>query len=279
MSVIMRTYTSVFDDVAIWFTLGPDLLLIGFTDGDADPFPRLMARASSPPYRAGLARAGVEGTAALLAHELVPRGVLRGHKNDAQVHTLLHPILSDRAARAFFAGGAVGLPSFAHLRQARVGERNSLLRRYVRENGGALKSGDRARLAGQLCRSRLHECAVVLAEWLHHEPGSAQLSKQTREARRRFGIQGPPLSSLYLGRLSRLFEADASGSPRATPEFAARETQLFAQYFFSGVPFDRGYLARLFDRCAMNEQNAPRCLKEREQAERQLGALGAKLGS
>ena len=136
-----------------------------------------MARASSPPYRAGLARAGVESVAALLAHELVPRGVLRGRKDDAQVHTLLHPILSDRAARAFFAGEAVGLPSFAHLRQARIGERYSLLRRYVRENGGALTPGDRARLANQLCRSRLSECAVVLAEWLHHEPGRSIFSQ------------------------------------------------------------------------------------------------------
>jgi hypothetical protein len=279
MSIIMRTYTSVFDDVAIWFTLGPDLLLVGFTEEGADPFPRLVARASSPPYRAGLSRAGVEDLAALLVHELVPRGVVGGRTDDAQVHTLLHPILSDRAARAFFAGGHARLPSFAHLRDALAGERNSLLRRYVREKEGGLTSKDRAQLAGQLCQSRPNGCAVVLAEWLRHEPRSPALARRIRNAQQRFGSQRPPLSTAFLRRLSRFFAADASGLRRATPELAGQETQLFARYYFSGVPFHRGYLAGLFSRCATDEKNAQRCRKERQKAELQLGALGVKPGS
>jgi hypothetical protein len=195
------------------------------------------------------------------------------------VHTLLHPILSDRAARAFFAGGAVALPSFAHLKQARAGERSSLLRRYVRENGGVLSPQERTLLTDQLCGSRPHECALALAAWLHDEQRSAELVKRISEARKRFGIQGPPLSLPFVHRLSRLFEADGSDRLPATPEVIAREAELFAQYYFSGLPFQRGYLTRLFDRCAIDAKSAPLCLEERKKTERQLGWLGGEPAS
>jgi len=277
ISIILRTYASVFDDVAIWYTLGPDLLLIGFGEEMSDPFPRLVSRASSPPYQSGLARAGIEGIAGLLVHELVPRGVLRRPGGKAPLHTLLHPILSDRAARAFFTGAQAGLPSFAHRRHARVGDRNSLLRRYVRENSGSLTPVERALVANQLCRSRPNECAVILASWLHEEQSSAEVALRIREAQRKFGIQGPPLSFPFIRRLSGFFEADASSLSPPTPEVALSEAQLFAQYYFSGVPFHRGYLVRLFERCAIDEERALRCLQEQEKAERELGALRAEL--
>jgi hypothetical protein len=50
-------------------------------------------------------RAGVPDVAALLAHELLPRGVVGSLDLPGPVHTLLRPILADRSARAFFAGG------------------------------------------------------------------------------------------------------------------------------------------------------------------------------
>jgi hypothetical protein len=253
--------------------------LIGFTEGSTDPLPRLRARASSSSYRAGLARAGVEGLAELLAHELVPRGILHHREDDSRVHTLLHPILSDRAARAFFTGSLAELPSFAHLRAARIGERNSLLRRWVRDTGGALSADDRARMADQLCRSRQDECAVVLARWLHDEPDSAEVVERIRDAQKLFGVQGPPLSLPFLRQLSRFFETGARRPSRPTPQAAARQTQLFSRYYYPGVPFHRPYLAGLFERCALDPEKAPRCLEERQKAARQLGALEAEIGS
>lgn len=277
ISIVLRTYTSVFDDVAIWYTLGPDMLLIGFAEGSSDPFPRLATRASSPPYRAGLERAGIEGVAALLAHELVPRGVLRREKNGDPVHTLLHPILSDRAARAFFAGGRAELPSFARLRDARASEKHSLLRRYMRENGGALPPQERALLTDQLCRSRLNECAVAMAAWLHHDRSSPALHKRIGEVRKHFRTQGPPLSGPFLRRISGFFGVEGADLPPATPQVARQEAQIFARYYFPGMPFDRRYLTRLFDRCAIDLDSVPRCLEERQKAERRLGWLGGEL--
>jgi len=32
VELVLRTYASVFDRVAVWYTLGPDLLLLGFKD-------------------------------------------------------------------------------------------------------------------------------------------------------------------------------------------------------------------------------------------------------
>ena len=81
------------------------------------------------------------------------------------------------------------------------------------------------------------------------------------------------------GVTGRFFEADPSAFSDVTPQVAEREAQLFAEYYFSGLPFQRQYLARLFDRCARDLENAPRCLEERKKAERQLGRLGAEFGS
>jgi SAM-dependent methyltransferase len=125
ISIILRTYASVFDDVAIWYTLGPDLLLIGFAEGNPDPYPRLIARASSPPYHAGLARAGIEGTAALLVHELVPRAscTARGSASLLPTH---------RPTRRAPSLAASSSPSFATCATRRRAQ--SILRRYA-ENG------------------------------------------------------------------------------------------------------------------------------------------------
>ena len=142
------------------------------------------------------------------------------------------------------------------------------------------RRGDRARLADQLCRSRPNECAVALAEWLHDEPRSTELAKRIREARRRFGIQGPPLSAPFLRRLSRFFEADASGLAPCDPSRSPRRRRSSSPSItFRACPSSADTWTGSFDRCATDLESAPRCLEEREKAERQLGGLGAELGS
>jgi hypothetical protein len=149
----------------------------------------------------------------------------------------------------------------------------------VRENGGALSSGDRARLTDQLCQSRLNECAVALAAWLHDDRRSPELHRRIGEVRKHFRTQEPPLSGPFLRRISGFFAVEGGDLPPATPQVARQETRLFAQYYFPGMPFERRYLARLFDRCTADLENTPRCLEEREKAERRLGWLGGELGS
>ena len=77
LSLILRTYASVFDHVALWYTMSTDLLLLGFMDDStAFDLERLERRAARPDFAAGLQRAGVDSFPALLAHEVVPLGVL-----------------------------------------------------------------------------------------------------------------------------------------------------------------------------------------------------------
>ena len=120
---------SVFDHVAVWYTLGPDLLLLGFKDPDvARARPRAAARArfAAPRLRRGLAPRGIDAFPALLAHELLPLGVRRAAGLPGDLHTLLHPVLSHRAARAFFAAGTRELPLDADARAA--GDRRAATR-------------------------------------------------------------------------------------------------------------------------------------------------------
>ena len=275
VQTILRTYTSVFDDVAIWFTMGPDLILLGFTDRDADLYGRVVKRASSLRFRAGLQRAGIDSVPALLAHELVPRGVLRRPPAGAAIHTLLHPILSDRAARAFFSGGAADLPSIAHRAAVRIGERNSLLRRYTRARGGALSAADLAQIANNLCLSRPDECAVALARWLHDEPRSPGLRRQLAAARQLMGTRGP-LAPTVLRGLAQLFASAGRNAPVPSVDATRRAAQAYSQYYYAGIPFERASLDDILERCARDPANADRCKAIRQDAERRLGKRKAK---
>jgi spermidine synthase len=274
LQTILRTYTTVFDDVAVWYTMGPDLILLGFTDRDADLYARVARRATSRRFGAGLRRSGIDSLPALLAHELVPRGVLERPPAGADIHTLLHPVLSDRAARAFFAGGATHLPSVAMQRLARAGEANSLLRRYTRERNRALTPAELGQVADQLCLSRPDQCAVVLARWMHDHPGSAELAGRVQKARQRMGSQGPLAPSLLRG-LASLFGPGYRGQAVPTPKAIARATAAFSRYYYPAIPFDRRSLQAMLERCAQDPAQADACQAELQRTERRLGALGA----
>jgi hypothetical protein len=91
VELVLRTYASVFDHVAVWYTLGPDLILLGFKDPDVDrvlDVRRLQARFAEPAMRAALGRAGIENFPALLVHEMLPLGVVHAAKWQGDVHTL-----------------------------------------------------------------------------------------------------------------------------------------------------------------------------------------------
>ena len=106
VKIVLRTYKQVFGDMAIWFTRGPDVLLLGFKDpSPALDIDRLRQRFERADFRAGFERAKVGSWIQLLAHEVLPLGAVAATDLPGPLHTLRHPILSDSAARAFFAGG------------------------------------------------------------------------------------------------------------------------------------------------------------------------------
>jgi len=276
IALVLRTYQSVFEHASVWFTLGPDLLLIGVKDpGQALALARLAERFERPDFRAGFARAGVASFAALLAHELLPVDVLAEARLEGPLHTLLHPILSDRAARAFFAGRTGHLPVTAQPGPAAVGMRNSLLRRHAEANGGALDESERASVAEESCRDLSRTCANWLARWIVDTPQSAE----RRELRA--SLAGKPLLAqrLRLADVERLLWLYDGGAPQAplaklTPANVLLATRLYADLYHHAAPFSPRALAQLWQRCASEPGDSPSCAEAREQALAAFGDLG-----
>ena len=183
LELVLRTYASVFDRVAVWFTMSNDLLLVGFREPDATvDLDRLAARAFQPDFHAGLERSGVKSLPALLAHELKPIGSVAKPRDGEEVHTLLHPILSHHAARAFFRGGVArleGVPPGAR----GDGQEPLLLDRLAAKSGGKLTDEQRTQAVREACRHRTIECARLLARWQLDDPSSPALAKQIERAR------------------------------------------------------------------------------------------------
>ncbi len=105
VALVLRTYASVFPHVSVWYTFGADMLLLGFDRVDrAFDVEALEERFARSDFAAGFARTGIENFAQFAAHELLPLGTLHALEQPGEIHSLRHPLLSYRAARAFFRG-------------------------------------------------------------------------------------------------------------------------------------------------------------------------------
>jgi spermidine synthase len=278
VAMVLRTYASVFDDVSVWYGGGDDLLLLGFTDSEAAlDLERIASRSTQPDFAAGLKRCGVSGLAPLLSHELLPLGVLHATPLPGDLHTLLHPRLNYAAARAFFTGARGRLPVTAGLDPARLGARNSLVRRYAAGFGGRLPESARAAFVRETCIHRPRECVVLLAQWQRDAPGSAARARVLREIQRQ-----PQIAALTpLGLITQL--APLYGEAPAPPDgsdawqTAKRATDLFSQHYHHAAPFSRRALAELWRRCEADPENRERCREARANAESVLGDLDVDL--
>jgi spermidine synthase len=192
LALVLRTFASVFPDAAVWYSLGGDLLLLGFAEPQPAPsFAELAVRMARPDLAAGLRRAGIGSATTLAAHELLPMGVLAAMALDGPVHTLLHPRLTYRAARAFFAAGRSRLPPPDAPAARALGAERSLVRQLAAAEGGALSDASHAALADEACRHMVDVCVALLADWLRARPASPALT--ARLARLRATPRGEPI--------------------------------------------------------------------------------------
>jgi hypothetical protein len=270
ISIVLRTFSSVFDQVSAWTTMGTDMVILGFNDAEhALDIDRLEARAAEPAFVAALARAGVKSLPALLARELLPLGVVTKESLPGDVHTLLHPILSHHAARAFFRGASAELPPTLLPAEARAGAENSLLRRYVARSGGTLSDDQRLQVLDSLCPQRPTLCATLFAQWQFEAPDSPALARALASARAHKIDLPPELQSELAG----LFGGSAGFRPLSSEE-ASRTTQRFIHYYHHAAPFDRSRLARAWQRCTDADTTA--CTVGLERAEETVGSLTEK---
>jgi predicted membrane-bound spermidine synthase len=267
VSIVLRTYASVFPHVSVWYALGSDLLLLGFDRPDrALDVDALAARFRQPDYAAGFGRVGIETLPQLFAHELLPLGTLHAVPQAGATHTLRHPILSDRAARAFFRGRHAWLPPYLSAEHQRVASRNSLLRRLNR--GAEVLSEEILEAAArETCAyDRREECATLFTRWGLDYPSSDRREAVLAEARRKSGGAQPQLNAGSLRRLRSLY--DGSVRPvgaKAALRQAERLTSRFVQYYHHAVPFDRAVVDAAWSRCT-----APECEERRRLASQRL---------
>jgi len=176
VETVLRTYREVFDHVAVWRANHSDLMLLGFNkEGPALDHYRLEARAERPDFKSALARSGVFSFPALLAHEVMPLGVLHVANLEGPVHTLYHPILSHLAGRAFYRGERGEVPFTGYGEPARIGQKNSMARAYFERFGGNPPDRALGDYVRQVCVITGPRCEILLHHWLGEHPDSAAL--------------------------------------------------------------------------------------------------------
>jgi SAM-dependent methyltransferase len=276
VALVLRTYAAVFDHVAVWHMKGYDYLLLGMRDAEsALDIERIATRAGGPAFAAGLRRCQVESLPALLAHEVLPLGVLPAALPLGEIHTLHHPRLGHLAARAFFAGGRGHLPVTANPEATEIGLRNSLIRRYADFFGGTLSERTRARIVAETCKHRPRQCVTVLAHWQHEVPDSplreelqAEILAQPHVAR--------SMDMRVVGPIARLYGDGPVATDVTDPLEAAMEvSHLFSVHYHHAAPFSREALAAAWARCEADAEHLDRCRAARAEVERGLGTIAS----
>jgi spermidine synthase len=251
VSLVLRTYASVFPHVSGWFALGSDLLLLGFDRPDrALDVGVLEARFRRADFAAGFARVGIESFPQLLAHEVLPLGTLHAAALEGEIHTLRHPILSYRAARAFFRGSHASLPPLLSPAHERVATRNSLLHRLAGD-GGPLPEELLEAAARENCRvGRYWECATFFARWGFDYPTSPRLEAALADVRKTPGPRNPQIAPAALNRLWALYSGKLQAvEDKASLGRARALTNRFLVHYQHAVPFDRRVLDAAWSSC------------------------------
>lgn len=247
VELVLRTYTAVFDRVSIWYGLGPDLIILGFQE-DAHPldFERLKRRATNPAFRSALARSSIGSFTELLAHEIVPLGVIHSANLTGPIHSLYQPILGYRAARAFFRGERASLPFTGFGRTAKLGERNSLLRKHG-------PNAPTEELFRGMCAQRHTDCVALLARWVGARPNAPTNIRYVQSANQQLRPYGNAVTMDLVKSVSRLFRFpnDPPSSERSPVPLAAaqRATRQYKHFYSHAVPFSSRALLELWERC------------------------------
>jgi predicted membrane-bound spermidine synthase len=254
IELVLNTYRRVFERVSIWNGKSNDLILLGFDDRAPTPgIDKLVQSLSRADFQRQLGAIAIDGIPALLAHEVIPLGVVHAASLPTELHTLRHPRLSHSAARGFFTGEAAELPPMLNSASARLGSESSLLRSYATHFDGRLPDPLRATFAREVCRLHEKRCATVLAEWLHDDPESAALQATIAWARQNESIQ-EELEDDRLQLVTRFFDAENFKDAPTTYASSRHLTKSFTDYYEYSAPFDIDVLSDSWWRCTGDDR-------------------------
>jgi len=254
IELVLNTYREVFDRVSIWNGKSSDLILLGFDDRAPAPgIDKLVESLSRRDFQRQLGAIAIDGIPALLAHEVVPLGVVHEAGLGVELHTLRHPRLSHYAARGFFKGEAVELPAMLNSASVRLGSENSLLRSYAANFDGGLPDPLRATFAREVCRLDGKRCATVLAEWRHADPESTALQETIAWAQQNELLRAE-IDGEKLAWLAGFFDANNFEDAPGSYASARRLTKSFADYYEHAAPFDIHVLSDIWWRCTGDDR-------------------------
>jgi spermidine synthase len=254
IALVLKTFATVFDHVAVWSTNRADLMLLGFRDADlALDIDRLESRVQRPDFHAVLDRVGIADLPMLLVHETIPLGVLHAAALRAPVHSLYHPLLNFEAGRAFFVGHGGNLPFTGYGDAAEIGAANSLLRRYLEHLDGRDPEPVHAEIAEHACYQNLPGCGAFAALWAHGDPSSEEFRTFVATMQKQ---NGP----LFMRRM-RVLRDGGSANPqlRIPPNAAVEVTRLFIEQYAHAAPLDPGALLGFWERCGVNPSGVGVC--------------------
>ncbi|MAI80162.1 MAG: hypothetical protein CL917_14535 [Deltaproteobacteria bacterium] len=267
VALVLRTYVDVFDAVAIWSAGHQDLLLLGLDKpGAAIDHYRLEARSFETDYQEALGRFEIETFPELLAHEVVPVGVLHEADLKGSIHTLYHPLLNDQAGRAFFRGDMGRLPFTGRAELTKVAKGNSMLAGYTLRNGGTIPDVERAAMIRESFRTLGPLSETLMAEWISENPDS-EIYEQTRDWMKRSlesnDMKGVSVSGEGLERaerLSLLFAdvRDWSDEP-VDLRTAQRAQEEYIDFYHHAAPFKPEALLQIWGRCRGDSMGYEAC--------------------
>jgi spermidine synthase len=258
VELVLRTYRAAFDQVGVWFGAGSDLVILGFAEAERElDLAELERRWQQPDFHAQLSALTVTSFPRLLAHEVLPLGVVHALALDGELHTLMRPALSHLAARAFVRRDEGTVPTGVETAAAERGARNSLVRRWRAEQG-RLRTEDRLELLRETCKLSRTRCSTLFAQWLHEEPDSPVLAERLAMARTDKRL-AQALAPEILSGLAALYGRDATVGPAASHAVALDVSRVFARFYDHAAPFDAEALRSIWRRCAETD---PRCQAE-----------------
>ncbi len=105
LKMVLRTMGTTFQYVSVFQLKGGDLALVaGNHPLNVTHLATAQIRMEQAPVKAIINSAGIENLASLAALEIIPPALSRAVSNDAEVHSLESPRLSQGASKAFFMG-------------------------------------------------------------------------------------------------------------------------------------------------------------------------------
>jgi spermidine synthase len=254
LELVLGTFRQVFGRVAIWFGGVNDLVILGFeNDAFENDLARFETQFARRDFHDQLLALPVSSFPRLVGHELLPPGVVRELELPDRAHTLLHPLLSDIAARAFYRKAFAKVPIGLGGRAAEIGTQQSLARQLL-----ANEPDTETRLEFMRAICNLNpdtHCATVFAHWLHEDRDHPKLVESLARARASSRLAGA-LRSEFIEELAGFYGKDAGAQSPATFDSASELSELYARYYHYAVPFDPASLSGAWQRCA---ETSARC--------------------